>query len=90
MSFQSINDEISQIAIKLEALNIEITNLGICINATENPDESVLFAELFDKKVLEFNKLQSQFTAVLLKFDQEKKKDNIVSFTARKLLKVTQ
>lgn len=89
MSLQLISEEVTKIKTKLDVLISEISSLEICIGLEEDPDKASIFAEIFFQKVDEFNKLQHEFRQVLTAFENHKK-NNVISFTSRKLLKMNQ
>lgn len=84
----NIQQELDDIKHKILVLSKELTGLDRAIVAVESPDDSAMLAEIFYKKSLEFDALQARFKALLVEYNKQTlEKDNVVSFTAQKLLK---
>lgn len=89
MGVHLIKSKIDNVKYKLEVLTAELNSLDHAVNNVESPDDAAILAGMFMQKVREFNELQERFKNLLEEYNElSSKEDNVVSFTAKKLLKV--
>lgn len=88
MSLELLQNKIDALREKIIIIQKDLNNLDYAINNVESPDDAALLAGLFDRKVGEFNKLQEQFKKLLAEYNEiSERQKNVVSFTAKKILK---
>jgi uncharacterized protein YPO0396 len=88
MSLKEIEKKVELIKFRIATINAELLSIDYAIKNVESPDDSVILVGLFDKKIKDFIQLEDEFKAVLEEYNElSKKENNVVSFTAKKLLK---